>query len=493
VQLRSLALLAVAVVACSGGTGAGDAPPLGLSVSIPDPIVLRVPRSGGTLQAYQYPALDSVVWTASQPVPSLARILAFDQEGGLLAFTTRGGQAGWLDLRLGRVDVVPRSPVTLAASADAWSVFVAVRDTAWWRLTPSGEWSLPVRTKAVFLFPLRDGGLVAIAEDSAGFAVRRLRPPDFKTSDSLALEKPSSTALSPLHDRLYIASGDELLVLALNEFAAVERHRLPGPVSALSTTPSGDRIFVAIEASSRLQVLDRYAGRFATPVELPAPVSELRMDPLGRTLLARADSGDLAFVIAIATHEVTAVVTTQWRADLPAVAPDGAVATLRDRDVLFSIPGSKEPGRVVRGGASDFWHFILWNGFRPRAKGLDQPVVFQPDSVAPGIVRDPAAVGAPIQEARPADSIRAQVAPQPDSARTRNVWTVSFAALLSEERARDLAQQIRVDGQVARVVVSTTDGVRIYRVVLGPYADKAEAERVGRASRRSYWVFEGVP
>jgi cell division septation protein DedD len=73
------------------------------------------------------------------------------------------------------------------------------------------------------------------------------------------------------------------------------------------------------------------------------------------------------------------------------------------------------------------------------------------------------------------------------------VWTVSFAALLSEERARDLAQQIRVDGQVARVVVSTTDGVRIYRVVLGPYADKAEAERVGRASRRSYWVFEGVP
>jgi cell division septation protein DedD len=420
-------------------------------------------------------------------------MLAFDQEGGLLAFTTRGGQAGWIDLRLGRVELAPRRPVTTAASADAWSIFAVVRDTAWQRLAPSGEWNLPLREKAVFLFPLRDGSLVAITQNVSGFEARRLRPPDYRTSDSLALPLPATAIVSPLHDRLYLASGNELLILPVADFSALERYKTPGAVIALAITPSGDRLFAAIQNRDRLEVLDRYASRFVRPIDLPGAVSDLRMDPLGRLLLARADSGDLAFVVAIATHEVTAVLPTQWRSDLPTVAPDGAIAALRSRDVVFWVPRSREPSLTVRNGASDFWHFILWNGFRPRAKELDQPVVFQEDSTVPGIIREPAAPSAPVQQPRPADSIAVQVAAQPDSARNRNVWTVSFAALLSEERARNLAQQIRVDGQQARVVVSVTEGVRIYRVVLGPYPDRNEAERTGRASRRSYWIFEGVP
>jgi cell division septation protein DedD len=72
-------------------------------------------------------------------------------------------------------------------------------------------------------------------------------------------------------------------------------------------------------------------------------------------------------------------------------------------------------------------------------------------------------------------------------------WTVSFAAVLSEDRARELARQIRVEGQQARVVVTITEGVRVNRVVLGPFPTRADAERVGQASGKSYWVFEGPP
>ena len=70
---------------------------------------------------------------------------------------------------------------------------------------------------------------------------------------------------------------------------------------------------------------------------------------------------------------------------------------------------------------------------------------------------------------------------------------MQLAAYLAEGRAKELAGRIRVGGETARVVTSTRDGSTIYRVVLGPYATREEAERAGKESGQSYWVFEGNP
>ena len=72
-------------------------------------------------------------------------------------------------------------------------------------------------------------------------------------------------------------------------------------------------------------------------------------------------------------------------------------------------------------------------------------------------------------------------------------YTVSFAALLVADKARELAASIRVGSENARVVTAVRDGSTIYRVVLGPYSTREEAERVGRESRQSYWIYEGGP
>jgi septal ring-binding cell division protein DamX len=37
------------------------------------------------------------------------------------------------------------------------------------------------------------------------------------------------------------------------------------------------------------------------------------------------------------------------------------------------------------------------------------------------------------------------------------------------------------------------NGQPVYRVVLGPYATREDADRVGRESRQSYWIYEGGP
>jgi len=67
---------------------------------------------------------------------------------------------------------------------------------------------------------------------------------------------------------------------------------------------------------------------------------------------------------------------------------------------------------------------------------------------------------------------------------------VSFAAVLTQQRANEVAGGFSIDGVRPRVIPSQTGATTIYRVVLGPYPAREEAERVGRDSRRQYWVYE---
>ena len=112
---------------------------------------------------------------------------------------------------------------------------------------------------------------------------------------------------------------------------------------------------------------------------------------------------------------------------------------------------------------------------------LDQPAKFPTDSdttVAPPVTS-------------PAETTAAHPSPVVDSAISG--FSVSFAALLDEAKAREQASRIVVQGQTARVVTSVTSGTAIYRVVLGPYRTRAEADQVGRASGLSYVVYPGTP
>ena len=95
-----------------------------------------------------------------------------------------------------------------------------------------------------------------------------------------------------------------------------------------------------------------------------------------------------------------------------------------------------------------------------------------------------------------ATPVEAAPAPPPRDTAVRRPpagFTVSFAALLVGDKARDLAASIRVGSENARVVTSVREGSTIYRVVLGPYATREQAERVGRESKQTYWIYEGGP
>jgi cell division septation protein DedD len=163
---------------------------------------------------------------------------------------------------------------------------------------------------------------------------------------------------------------------------------------------------------------------------------------------------------------------------------------VRGDDVVFIDANSFADRTTAKGGASDFWYFVAWNGFRPRPADLDRPVTFDtPDSALQG---DSAAMAAhndtipspPLRDVGPT-----MVEPPRPPGASRG-YVVSFAAVLTEQKANEAAASISVNGVRPRVVASQSGSTTIYRVVLGPYSSREEAERIGRDSRRPFWIYE---
>ena len=518
--MRTTVVLALVLVACGPSdrrepSARHDAPSATSSTG-PDAIILRIPRKGGSVRAYRYPRLDSLVWTSAAPAAAPARVLAFDGEAGSIAYVAANGSPGRIDLRAGAVTVASRAKLTSLASADGWAIYGIAGNGSVTRLTPTGDWTYEPPNRARLVLPQGDGSLLVLTDRKADVGVLRVRPPDTNVTDSAAVPEAERIIHAQVGDRVYFGIDSSLFALRGRALEVTPELRLDGPVRAVAATPSGDRLFVVTESSPDLVVIDRYRDQIGRTIELPGAASALRMDPLGRYLLARAATGDSAWVVAVGTGRPIGSVNTAWREDLPLVAPDGALALADGDDVRIVDAETQRERSVIDGGAGDFWHLIVWNGFRPRSGELDQPVVFAdsdsvsapaPDTTlaqpAPNDSQPPARtpISSPGQAAIP----RAPRAPIPrpapprlpadstgETPRSRG-WIVSFATFVAEEPARTRAAQIRVDGQNARVVPSQTAGTTLYRVVLGPYPTKVEAERVGRESGASFWVYEGNP
>lgn len=488
VRLLPLALL-LAAAGCGSAADRQDgrsaqAAPSATAVRGPDNLVLRIPRGGGTARVFAYPRLDTIVWsTASAPAP--ARILAFDDEAGTIAYVDAKGLPARIDFRQGAAFIVSKAKVTGVASSDGSTIYAIGAQGAVERYSRGGSWSWKPPLAARALFPQPDHSLLVLGERQDGSVVWRLRPPSSRIVDSVTLPRVDRTLRTQVGDRLYLSSGSDLTGIRTRTMERGANIALGDPIELLAATPSGDRVFAVAKGATQIKVVDRYQERVSGSIETNRNIADLRVDPLGRYLLAHAEGSDSVLVIALGTNRVIGTLASAWRSDLPFVAPDGGVAVAQGADVIIADGETLQPTVRVRGGAADFWFPFRWTGFRPRAAGLDRPVQFGgPDS------------GAKKDSNHTADSVIATVpgavrdsAPAPRSPG----FTVSFAALLAADKAHELAAQVSVGDAHARVVTAQRDGSTIYRVVMGPFPTRDEAERVGKESHQSFWVYEGAP
>lgn len=448
--------------------------------------MLRVPRTGGVGRVTAYPNTDSTVWTATDAAPPLDRVLAFDADAGLIATVDSRGLPAWIDLRVGTVTLPHlRGGLHGITSIDGSTIFAVGDDGAVLRFTTAGAWLFKPPIPARAVFPLSGGTLLILGGARDAARMWRMHPPATKLLDSLTLPQTATGpgAGAPFADRVYVATSDRtLLGVRARRLSATRPIEFDHKVTAIAATPSGDRFYVITDSSNRVSVVDQYQDRESGTIELAGRPRDLRVDPFGRFLLVRAATGDEVWVVSVGTDQVVGTVHSLWRGDVPFVAPDGAIAVSDGRDVAFLDPTTFHETRRSRGGASEFWYPFLWNGLRARAATLDRPVEFPTDSPATALPPPPPARDTVVAAPPP---------PRVDSAKVG--FLVSFAAVLNETVARDQAAKIIVEGHQARVVTTMTSGVTVYRVVLGPFATRDEADRVGRASGLSYYVMTGTP
>jgi cell division septation protein DedD len=504
----SLFALALLVAACGGererSTSAANAPSVASSRG-PDHLALRVPRRGGTPEVFAYPALDSIVWTGQGRVPALARVLAFDETGGALAALDSSGAPVHIDFRIGSVTRHATPRLQRVSSANGFAIFGIGAKGSVVRLTPGAgaDWThtpkLPVRD----LLPQPGGALVLVADSADRTIVWQLQPPESRVAGSIMLEKTERALRTPVGDRVYLTSGDRLLAVRTRDLEPVPAVALPAAPRALVTSPSGDRVYVIADSIQQLFIIDRYSEQMVEGPKLPGFPRDLRMDPMGRYVLIRAAAGDSVWVLDVGTDRLTGAVRSAWRGDLPAVAPDGRIAVARGPDVAFHGGEQLAVDTVIAGGASDFWHFFSWDGFRPRLATQEEeppvePLPEVPDDTAPNpfagqlATRDSAPPAPGDTAAHPVPEFAPQPAPAVE-------FTLQFSALRDEAAARELAREIR-DARTSprvmatvRVVATSVGESMVYRVIAGPFRTKDDAEAAGQQSGKPYWVYEGAP
>ncbi|MEY4607852.1 MAG: hypothetical protein RL625_69 [Gemmatimonadota bacterium] len=460
-----------------GCDGAPPAPSAVLRGAGLDAVLIRLPAEGGIVAAYSADA-DSILWRSRMPAPPLTAVLGFDEFSGLLLARDTAGHTISIDLRLGSVDRLGMSALRGEVRSEGAAVFGQDSAGRVVRVTPVATWSWAPPEPARHLVPLPDGALLVVSEIPGGTAIRRLIPPETRVTDSTELPTSRGVLRTAAGDRLWVLTDGEVLALRTRDLTPALAIPLGDPVSAIESTPSGDRLFLASDRDA-LRVIDRFAEREQGRVSLPAPATALRMDPDGAYLLVRTEDPAGIHVVAIGTMRVVATVPGEWRDDLPAVTPQGQVIVARDGAiVILDIVTGREVRRIP-GGATDRWQLLRWNGFRPRAAGLDRPVEFEEADSAV----EAAAAAVPAM----AD------APTSAPAASTTSWTLSFATVVDQGRAREMARAIVVEGRTARVVIGDREGTPIYRVLLGPYPTRDGAERAGMLSGRAYWVFEGTP
>ena len=400
---------------------------------------IRLPAKGGTPQLYRLPRLTPVEGVLKGKLPPIERVIGLDPESEFLFVTTAKHELLALDLGSGRVDTVGTNIRQAALGPDGTLYAVD---------TLRRVISLSRRTR--FAWPQ---ALTALPHDLFGAADQHLVgviPQDrllVAAADQPATVRPiaagGDVAATRWGDLVAVASDSGVTFydpLARRDPTFV---RLTDVPRALAFSPSGHRI----------HVVDRYEKKELDGVALPGPVAALRLDLLGRWLLARPAVGDSAWIVDLPIKRHTGIVPTEWKSDLPAISPDGMLIYRRGKDVVSARPDSLTEIGKVTGGASDTWVLTTW---LPRGV---------PSSTVSSAASDSAGVGA------------------------EGPLYVQVSTSQNPEWSGHLADDLTRAGLAARVLPPQhpDDG---YRVVLGPYPTRAQAEATGRRLGRPFWIYQ---
>ena len=435
---------AAALAACGRGPElATDTAHASAARGVPGASVLRVPREGGLARLYRVPSLDSAAWKPADKLPPVGKPVGADPEQGLVFVLDRKNNVVALDLDTRRVRTYLESIryATVGPDGALYAVDTASSVVQLVRRTPV-RFRSKLQGKPAQLYGTMNGALVAkLGGDRPAL--------EYLGSDQAPTSTPlpdGQVAFSFLGDLIAVAADTAVVLYAPERKTEPRSIPIAGDARAVMFSPSGHRLYVA-RAAGPLLVLDRFDGAQLSEIELPGPARDLRGDMYGKWVLVRPEQGDSVWVVDVGTGKHVGTAAARWTDDLPAITPPHTLLVRRGADLValdLSAPGLPEVGRID-GGAADFWLPIAWQP----AQETELP--FAADSAALAADTGPA---------------RAGVYLQVSSSQNPN-W------------ANELSAKLAAAGLPASVLAPRRSE-DVYRVVLGPYATREQAEATGR-------------
>ena len=406
--------------------------------------MLRIPREGGLARLYRVPGLDSAAWKPAERLPPVERPIGADPEQGLVYVLDRKNNVVAVDLDTRRVRTFLENVryATVGPDGALYAVDTASSVVQLVRRTPV-RFRSKLQGKPAQLHGTMEGALLArLAGNKPAL--------EFLGSDQAPTSTPipeGQVAWTFIGDQVAVAADSAVILYAPQQKSKPRVIPIDGDARAVLFSPSGHRLYVA-RAAAPLLVLDRFEGTRLREIELPGPARALRGDLYGSWLLVQPETADSVWVIDVGTGKYLGATAARWSDDLPAVAAPHTLLVRRGADLValdLSEDGFTEMGRV-EGGSTDFWLPLAWH------PPQENEIPVEADSAAL------------------ADA---------DSAAGRPTVYLQVSSSQNPTWATELSEKLRAAGLPASVLTPRRSE-EAYRVVLGPYATREQAEETGR-------------
>lgn len=462
----------LALLACGrapGKPGAGDTAQATGRAEPPSSIV-RLARTGGKARVYSLPSLEDADWQSNGPLPAIDTMVGVDYEQHLVFALDRKRNVFALDLASGRTRVY-LSQVRVAALGPDMSLYAVDTASGVVQLTRRSPVQLAGRLRALptGMFGTLSGELLAVERGAVSM---------LGTSAARTLPVPPGIVTATFWgDLIAVATDTGVVIIDPQRKRATSTVAGAGHPRALLFSPSGHRLYVT-GTDAEVVVIDRFARTVQRRIALPGPARALRSDFFGNWLLVQPASGDSVWIVDLNSDRVVSKVAAEWGSDLPALAGASELVVRRGKDVVgLELRGgdAHETGRVA-GGAADLWVPVVWSpatpeaaveiaadtaritSTPPRSPGADTSTA--PATAVPGAAREDSGAAAP--EIARGSALYLQVTS------SRNpTW------------ANDLAAKLRVAG-LTPTVLKPAGAEESYRVVIGPFKTRDEADEAGR-------------
>ena len=488
-----ITMLAAALAGCGGQRVPTTDHRLPAAIATPpnDAALLRVVRGNGKAELLRANTLVARQGLAIEGLPAISRVLGANVEDETVYATDNAGRLVAIDLKSQRSRTVPTSARQLTATPDGTILGI---DSA----------HHPVRliNRAITTYKVPvEKGAILLRAPSDQIVVVGNRPGTLQvlgsTGELRHLPIPNGRVTSTwMGDLIAVSTDSGVLFVDPNPSAKTQPRKAPpkfvkvnGTPTVAVFSPSGHRLYVARKTGG-LVMLDRFTRTRLKELPLAGTVAALRADRSGHWLLAHGQVGDSLWVIDVTRWVVAWRGAAPWADDLPQVADGRLLLIRRKGDVLsIDLAGGETPERgVLAGGSADLYIMLPWVPMGPpgttTAAAQTSLPAANPSATAPAAPPSTAPATPALPPPVVSNPAANATASLPNSSGTLYVQVSSSQ---NADWAQALAKQLKEGGFPARVLAPKTSD-ESYRVVIGPYATRDEADAVGKRLGRPYFI-----